>query len=50
MTTRITHWIDGKPWSGKAERTSDVFNPATGQKTGEVDLASTAVMAEALAL
>ncbi len=50
MTTRITHWIDGKPWSGKAERTSDVFNPATGQKTGEVDLASTAVMAEAVAV
>ncbi len=50
MTNRITHWIDGKPWTGKAERTSDVFNPATGQKTGEVDLASVAVMDEAVAV
>ena len=50
MTTRITHWIDGKPWTGTAERTSDVFNPATGEKTGVVDLASTAVMAEAVAV
>ncbi len=50
MTARITHWIDGKSWTGTAERTGDVFNPATGAKSGEVDLASTAVMDEAVAV
>lgn len=50
MTARITHWIDGKLWTGASERTSDVFNPATGAKSGEVDLASTAVMDEAVAV
>ncbi|CAB4344232.1 MAG: CoA-acylating methylmalonate-semialdehyde dehydrogenase [Actinobacteria bacterium] len=50
MTTRITHWIDGKAWTGKADRTSPVFNPATGKQTGEVDLASTATMDEAIAI
>ena len=49
MTARITHWIDGKSWTGTAERTGDVFNPATGAKSGEVDLASIAVMDEAVA-
>ncbi len=28
--TRITHCIDGAAWTGTAERTSHVFNPATG--------------------
>ena len=28
--TRISHWIDGKPYGGVAERTGDVFDPATG--------------------
>lgn len=50
MTTRITHWIDGKAWSGTAERTGEVFNPATGVQTGVVDFASTAVMDEAVAI
>ncbi|MEY4311459.1 MAG: hypothetical protein RLZZ571_229, partial [Actinomycetota bacterium] len=48
MATRITHWIDGKPWSGTAERTAPVFNPATGKQTGEVDLASKKVLDEAV--
>ena len=43
MTTkRITHWIDGKPWAGTAERQADVFDPALGTVTGRVDLASQA--------
>ena len=38
--TRITHLINGLPWEGAAERTSPVFNPATGVQSGELDLAS----------
>ena len=38
--TRITHLINGAPWEGTAERTSPVFNPATGEQSGELDLAS----------
>jgi malonate-semialdehyde dehydrogenase (acetylating)/methylmalonate-semialdehyde dehydrogenase len=36
---RVTHWIDGKSWSGTAERTGQVFDPATGQVTAAVDFA-----------
>jgi malonate-semialdehyde dehydrogenase (acetylating)/methylmalonate-semialdehyde dehydrogenase len=39
---RITHWIGGKPWNGTAERTGDVFDPATGEVAGQVDFASAA--------
>ena len=38
--TRITHLLAGRPWEGTAERTSPVFNPATGEQTGILDLAS----------
>ena len=37
---RITHLIDARPWDGTPERTGEVFNPATGEVTGTVDLAS----------
>jgi malonate-semialdehyde dehydrogenase (acetylating)/methylmalonate-semialdehyde dehydrogenase len=37
---RITHWIDGKPWTTETSRRGDVFDPATGERTGEVDFAS----------
>lgn len=40
MTTRISHWIDGTVTPGSSGRTSSVFNPATGLKTAEVELAS----------
>src|SRR3954454_25178529 len=40
MTTRITHWTDGHPTPGASGRTGAVYNPATGDQTGEVDLAS----------
>jgi malonate-semialdehyde dehydrogenase (acetylating)/methylmalonate-semialdehyde dehydrogenase len=36
----ITHWIGGKPWDGEAERHGDVYDPATGQVSGQVDFAS----------
>ena len=39
MTQRITHWIDGKSFGGGTERSGEVFDPATGQLTGRVDLA-----------
>src|ERR671912_725636 len=38
--TRIKHWIGGEPVEGTSGRTGPVFNPALGQQTGEVDLAT----------
>jgi malonate-semialdehyde dehydrogenase (acetylating)/methylmalonate-semialdehyde dehydrogenase len=40
MTTQIGHWIDGRRAPGTSGRTAPVFNPATGERTGEVALAS----------
>ncbi|HSV41757.1 MAG TPA: CoA-acylating methylmalonate-semialdehyde dehydrogenase [Nocardioidaceae bacterium] len=37
---RIGHWIDGALVGGTSRRTAPVFNPATGQETGQVALAS----------
>jgi malonate-semialdehyde dehydrogenase (acetylating)/methylmalonate-semialdehyde dehydrogenase len=45
---RITHWIDGKPWGGVADRTGDVFDPATGSVQAVVDLAGASAVAEAV--
>jgi malonate-semialdehyde dehydrogenase (acetylating)/methylmalonate-semialdehyde dehydrogenase len=45
----ITHWIGGKPWTGEAAAHSDVYNPATGQVSGRVDLASAAEVDAAVA-
>jgi malonate-semialdehyde dehydrogenase (acetylating) / methylmalonate-semialdehyde dehydrogenase len=46
MTTNgrkhITHWIGGKPWTGPAGSTGEIYNPATGQVTGTVDFGSVA--------
>ena len=47
--TRITHLIGHSSWAGTAERTSDVFNPATGEVTGCLDLASTDLVNEIVA-
>ena len=44
--TRITHLIGGTPWQGSAARTSPVFNPATGEQTGVLDLASSELVGE----
>jgi malonate-semialdehyde dehydrogenase (acetylating)/methylmalonate-semialdehyde dehydrogenase len=46
---RITHWIDGKPWGGVAERTGKVYDPATGQVAGQVDFATEADVDQAVA-
>ena len=43
---RITHFVNGNSWNGKADRTGEVFNPATGEITGHVDFASVAVVDE----
>ncbi len=47
--TRITHLVAGKPWEGVAERTSAVFNPATGEQSGVLDLASADLVGEVVA-
>ncbi|MCZ4122544.1 CoA-acylating methylmalonate-semialdehyde dehydrogenase [Streptomyces sp. H39-S7] len=39
-TKNITHWIAGQAWTGTAERRGDVYDPATGAVTGQVDFAS----------
>ncbi len=49
MSTRISHWIDGKITAGTSGRTAAVFNPATGLQSGEVDLAGTAEVDAAVA-
>ncbi|MGH3648600.1 MAG: CoA-acylating methylmalonate-semialdehyde dehydrogenase [Micromonosporaceae bacterium] len=46
--TEVTHWIDGKPWSGAATRTGEIFNPATGEVAGSVDFASPAEVQQAV--
>ncbi|MBM6544905.1 CoA-acylating methylmalonate-semialdehyde dehydrogenase [Janibacter sp. YIM B02568] len=48
--TRITHLVSGSPWEGSAERTSPVYNPATGAQTGELDLAPAGLVDEVVAL
>jgi len=45
----ITHWIGGKPWTGGASGSGDVYDPATGQVTGQVDLATAAEVNAAVA-
>jgi malonate-semialdehyde dehydrogenase (acetylating) / methylmalonate-semialdehyde dehydrogenase len=36
----IGHWIGGRPVRGDSGRRGPVYNPATGEQTGEVDFAS----------
>ena len=36
----IEHFIDGRTFRGSSKRKSKVFNPATGEQTSEVNLAS----------
>ncbi|MPY99215.1 MAG: CoA-acylating methylmalonate-semialdehyde dehydrogenase [Actinophytocola sp.] len=40
MTTSIAHWVDGAEHAGTSDRWADVTNPATGQVSGRVALAS----------
>ena len=46
--TLISHWIDGALDTQKPERTSEVFNPATGKVSSNVALASTATVDRAV--
>jgi len=46
---QISHWIDGKPWVGDAQRRGSVFNPATGRQTAEVEIAGETEVDEAVA-
>ena len=46
---QITHWIAGKPWDATPERVGPVFNPATGQQTADVALATVAEVDAAVA-
>jgi malonate-semialdehyde dehydrogenase (acetylating)/methylmalonate-semialdehyde dehydrogenase len=36
----LTHFVNGGGWAGSSTRTTDVYNPATGEVTGSVALAS----------
>jgi malonate-semialdehyde dehydrogenase (acetylating)/methylmalonate-semialdehyde dehydrogenase len=36
----INHWLDGRPWPGTSNRTSPVYDPAAGEVTTSVALAS----------
>jgi malonate-semialdehyde dehydrogenase (acetylating)/methylmalonate-semialdehyde dehydrogenase len=38
--TRIAHWIDGQRVESSSGRSGPVYNPATGEQSGEVDFAS----------
>jgi malonate-semialdehyde dehydrogenase (acetylating)/methylmalonate-semialdehyde dehydrogenase len=44
----IGHWIGGQTAPGSSGRTAAVFNPATGEQSGEVALASSAEVAAAV--
>jgi hypothetical protein len=39
---RISHWIGGQVVEGTSGKQGPVYNPATGEQTGAVDLASAA--------
>ena len=42
MSTTITHFINGAETAGEGDRTQPVYNPATGETTGELRLANRA--------
>ncbi|EEA94078.1 CoA-acylating methylmalonate-semialdehyde dehydrogenase [Pseudovibrio sp. JE062] len=46
----IGHFINGQRVAGKSGRAADVFNPATGEVTAKVALATTAELQEAVAI
>jgi malonate-semialdehyde dehydrogenase (acetylating) / methylmalonate-semialdehyde dehydrogenase len=47
---RISHWINGTVVPGTSGREAKVYNPATGQQSSSVDLASTAEVDAAVAV
>ncbi|HSK38331.1 MAG TPA: CoA-acylating methylmalonate-semialdehyde dehydrogenase, partial [Arenibaculum sp.] len=48
MPNEIQHFMGGRPVSGRSGRFGPVFNPATGEQTGRVALASAAELGEAV--
>lgn len=38
--TPVSHFVSNEPWSGTSDRVGDIFNPATGEVTGKVLLAT----------
>lgn len=48
MSNHVTHYINGKSWSGIAARSGEVFNPATGEVSSHVDFATVEVIDEAV--
>jgi malonate-semialdehyde dehydrogenase (acetylating) / methylmalonate-semialdehyde dehydrogenase len=46
----ICHWIGGHTSPGSSNRRGPVYNPATGEQTAEVDFASSAEVANAVAV
>jgi malonate-semialdehyde dehydrogenase (acetylating) / methylmalonate-semialdehyde dehydrogenase len=49
MASEIKHYIGGQLVAGRSGRTSPVFNPATGEQTAQVSLASTSEVGAAVA-
>ncbi len=49
MTQQITHWIDGGRTEPESERVGNVFDPATGTVSSQVELASRATLDRAVA-
>jgi malonate-semialdehyde dehydrogenase (acetylating) / methylmalonate-semialdehyde dehydrogenase len=49
MPKEIQHFISGRRVNGRSGRFAPVYNPATGEQSGQVPLASAAEMAEAVA-
>ena len=45
----IEHFVNGKSFSGDSKRTGKVFNPATGEQSSSVNLASTEDVNKAVA-
>lgn len=48
MGSMVEHLINGRKVIGSDDRRQDLFNPATGEVTGQVALASTATVEEAI--
>ncbi len=49
MTQKVEHFINGKQFADPDTRVGDVYNPATGERTKQVALASKATVEEAIA-
>ena len=46
--TTVSHWIGGKSSTGSSARTQDVFNPATGEVSRQVELGGSAEVERAV--